>query len=197
MARLNDFIDLMKLEPLRQYCKEHGEHYRYAKGECLVEQGNICRWFTVVKSGYFKFCATASNGSQCVTGFSFPNDVSTDYVRSFLLGKPCLTSIIAGMDTVVMRIPLSTVKEFGLSQSPNFFEYANSILLDEAYYRYLNLYTKTPLERYRHLVNHCSGDIRQVPLNELASYLQVSRRQFLRIRDEVLRSHAPLPPGDS
>ncbi len=37
MARLNDFIDMMKLEPLRQYCEEHGERYRYAKGESLVE----------------------------------------------------------------------------------------------------------------------------------------------------------------
>ena len=32
MARLNDFIDMMKLAPLRQYCEEHGERYRYAKG---------------------------------------------------------------------------------------------------------------------------------------------------------------------
>lgn len=198
MARLNDFIDMMKLEPLRQYCEEHGERYRYAKGECLVEQGMICRWFALVKSGYFKFCATATNGTLCVTGFSFSNDVTTDYVRSFLLGKPSRTSIIAGADTEVVRIPLSRIKEFGLSQKSDFFEYASSILLDEAYGRYLDQYTMTPLERYRHLVDHCPGDISEVPLNEFASYLRVSRRQFLRIRDEVKKygrvSKFKLPP---
>ena len=168
------------------------------RGECLVEQGMICRWFALVKSGYFKFCATATNGTLCVTGFSFSNDVTTDYVRSFLLGKPSRTSIIAGADTEVVRIPLSRIKEFGLSKKSDFFEYASSILLDEAYGRYLDQYTMTPLERYRHLVDHCPGDISEVPLNELASYLRVSRRQFLRIRDKVKKygrvSKFKLPP---
>lgn len=187
MARHNDFIDKIKLEPLRQYIKKHGEHYRYAKGECLVEQGNICKWFAVVKSGYFKFCTIASDGSLCVTGFSFSNDIATDYVGSFLLGKPCLTSIIAGMKTDVIRIPLNIAKEIGLSRDPNLFEHSTSILLSEAYHRYLNQYTKTPLERYLHLLNHCPQDIEQVQLNELASYLQISRRQFLRMRDKAMK----------
>lgn len=192
MAQLNDFLGLTKLEPVWQYCKEHGEHYRYAKGECLVEQGNICRWFAVVKSGYFKFCATASDGSLRVTGFSLANDMVTDYVHSFLLGKPCLTSIIAGMETDVIRIPLNVIREIGLKLDPNIFEYSTSILLDEAYRRYLNQYTKTPLERYRHPLSHCPRDIGQVALNELASYLQVSRRQFLRIRDEVMEERSQI-----
>ena len=98
----------------------------------------------------------------------------------------------------MVRIPLSRIKEFGLSQKSDFFEYASSILLDEAYGRYLDQYTMTPLERYRHLVDHCPGDISEVPLNELASYLRVSRRQFLRIRDKVKKygrvSKFKLPP---
>lgn len=179
----------MDFNPLRQYCEEHGEPYRYAKGEYMVEQGELCRWFAVVKSGYFKFCPMASDGSLCVTGFSFVDEVTTDYVHSFQFGKPSLTSIIAGMKTDVMRIPLSLVREIDVNQGHDFFEYVNSILLDEAYRRYLDHYIKTPTERYRTLLERCPKEVGQIPLNDLASYLRVSRRQFLRIRENVMKDN--------
>ena len=59
--------------------------------------------------------------------------------------------------------------------------------LDEAYRRYLAFYSKTPSERYRDLIVRCPEDIIRLPFNELASYLSVSRRQFLRIRETVNR----------
>lgn len=187
MARLNDFINRIDFGPLQRYCEEHGEPYRYVKGECLVAQGAVCRWFAVVRSGYFKFCTVASDGSLCVTGFSFAGEVTTDYVRSFLFGKPCLTSIIAGEDTDVLRIPLADIRKIGMTPQQALFESATSVLLDEAYRRYLDFYSKTPSERYRDLIVRCPEDIIRLPFNELASYLSVSRRQFLRIRETVNR----------
>lgn len=48
---------------------------------------------------------------------------------------------------------------------------------------------KTPTERYRTLLDRCPKEFGQIPLNDLASYLRVSRRQFLRIRENVMKDN--------
>ena len=96
-------------------------------------------------------------------------------------------STVAGEDTDVLRIPLADIRKIGMTPQQALFESATSVLLDEAYRRYLAFYSKTPSERYRDLIVRCPENIICLPFNELASYLSVSRRQFLRIRETVNR----------
>lgn len=176
----------VNLSLLNDCCREHGSIVRYAKGERMVHEGSVCRFIGVVRSGYFKYTSITSRGDECVIGFSFEGEIVTDYVRSFLLNKPAMTSIVAGRDAEVAQVPISVARPFMLRIDPDFNSDTTLILLQEAYHRYLSIHTLTSAERYRQLLNRFHDVISTIPYQELASYLSVSRRQFQRIRKNVL-----------
>ena len=82
---------------LNDYVAANGRSAVYAKGESIVQQGSLCRYVGVIKSGYFKYMALNSKGQEVVTGFSFEGEIVTDYVQGFLYGQPSLTSNCRGM----------------------------------------------------------------------------------------------------
>ena len=86
MARIN-------LSELRDYIEAYGKSHIYAKGKSIVQQGYLCRYVGVVKSGYFKYEVLNSKGEEGVTGFSFEDEVVTDYVQGFLFDLPSLTNL--------------------------------------------------------------------------------------------------------
>lgn len=180
---LNEFLSGIDFSVFNEYVETHGRLVRYAKGECLVQRDCRCRYMGIVKKGYFKFVAVNSKAQEVVTGFSFEGDVITDYVRGFLFGLPCPTSIVAGSDAKVLRVTINDVRRYILERKSDFIADASSKVLQEAYTRYLDLLVKTPSERYADLANRYPGMIENIPMQEIASYLGVSRRQLLRIRE--------------
>ena len=175
MAQLNDFMTRIDLSVLNDYVAANGKSVVYAKGERIVQQGRLCRYVGVVKSGYFKYVALNSKGQEVVTGFSFEGEVVTDYVQGFLYDQSSLTSIVAGCDAEVQRVSVEDARRFIAEVSSN--------LLQEAYCRYLNVLVKTPAERFHELVSRYPGVIHNLPIQEIASYLGISRRQLHRIRE--------------
>lgn len=155
----------------------------YAKGESVVQQGCLCRYVGIVKSGYFKYVALNSKGDEVVTGFSFEYDVVTDYVRGFLFNQTSLASIVAGCNAEILQVSVEEVRRFLMERHPGFFADASSNLLQEAYRRYLDMLVKTPTERFQELSTRYPGVIKNLPLQEIASYLGISRRQLHRIRE--------------
>lgn len=183
MEQFNDFFEGMDLVAFHDYIAAYGKCVTYAKGEGLVMHGERCRHIGIVLSGYFKYVALNTKGQEIVTGFSFEGEVVTDYVRGFLFGAPCLTSIVAGCDAQVLRAPIETARCHLMESHPGVVSDVTSRLLQEAYRRYLDVLVKTPSERYRELMVRYPGMISQLPVQEVASYLGVSRRQLQRIRE--------------
>ena len=183
MAQLNDFMTRIDLSVLNDYVAANGKSVVYAKGERIVQQGRLCRYVGVVKSGYFKYVALNSKGQEVVTGFSFEDEVVTDYVQGFLYDQPSLTSIVAGCDAEVRRLSVVDAQRFIIERNPGFVAEVSSNLLREAYCRYLNMLVKTPTERFQELVSRYPGVIHSLPIQEIASYLGISRRQLHRIRE--------------
>lgn len=183
MARLNDFMTRIDLSVLNDYIMVNGKSTVFAKGERIVQQGRLCRHVGVVKSGYFKYVVLNSKEHEVVTGFSFEGEVVTDYVRGFLFDQPSLTSIVAGCDAEILRVPVDDVRRHLREQNPGFVADASSNLLQEAYRRYLDMLAKTPAERYNTLVSRYPGVTHRLPIQEIASYLGISRRQLHRIRE--------------
>jgi CRP-like cAMP-binding protein len=182
MAHLNDFMTRIDFSVLNDYVAAKGKSILYARGERLVQQGNLCRYVGIVKSGYFKYVALNSKGDEAVTGFSFEGEVVTDYVQGFLYNRPSLTSIVAGSDAEVQRVLIEEARRFIVERTAGFVAEVSSNLLEEAYSRYLNMLVKTPTERFRELVSRYPGVIHSLPIHEIASYLGISRRQLHRIR---------------
>ena len=183
MAHINDFLTKIDLSGLMDYVAANGKSVVYAKGERIVQQGRLCRYVGVVKSGYFKYVALNSKGQEVVTGFSFEGEVVTDYVQGFLYDQPSLTSIVAGCDAEVRRLSVVDARRFIIERNPGFVAEVSSNLLREAYCRYLNMLVKTPTERFQELVSRYPGVIHNLPIQEIASYLGISRRQLHRIRE--------------
>lgn len=183
MARLNEFITRIDLSELNDYVANNGKDVVYAKGERIVQQGCLCRYVGIVKSGYFKYVALNSKGQEIVTGFSFVGEVVTDYVRGLLFDETSLTSIVAGCDAEIQRVSVKDIRRHLKECNPSFFADASSNLLQEAYCRYLDTLVKTPSERFRELVIRNPREIHNLPIQEIASYLGISRRQLHRIRE--------------
>ncbi|MDE5720140.1 MAG: Crp/Fnr family transcriptional regulator [Paramuribaculum sp.] len=183
MAQLNDFMTKIDLSVLHAYVVSYGKSVVYAKGEGIVQQGYRCRYVGIVKSGYFKYVAINSKGQEIVTGFSFEGEVVTDYVHGFLFDRPSLTSIVSGCDAEIMRVSVDDVRHHLRERNPDFIADASSNLLQEAYCRYLNMLVKTPTERFHELVSRYPCITHNLPIQEVASYLGISRRQLHRIRE--------------
>ena len=54
MARLNDFMVCPELAPISNYCLANGTAATYSKGQSFVDEGSLCRYIAIVRSGYFK-----------------------------------------------------------------------------------------------------------------------------------------------
>ena len=183
MATINDFLKKIDITDLSEYVDTHGILTHYSKGEILVGEGRHCRYIGIVKSGYFKFVAYNSKGQEIVTGFSFVGEVVSDFVRGFLFGQTCLTTIVAGCDAEILLATIDELRSYLQERNPGFIAHSSSILLQKAYQRYLDVLVKSPAERYRELVSRYPNLIGLLSVQEMASFLGVSRRQLHRIRE--------------
>lgn len=187
MERLNEFMKKIDILPIVDFCREHGRIVNYAKGDRFVNQGEFCRFIGFVRSGYFKYTACDSNEEERVTGFSFAGEAVCDYIQSFLFNLPSMTSIVAGSRASVLQVPIANAREYMQTNRPDFISQASGVMLQEAYRRYLDVLTKTPAERYAILHSSYGHVIDTISYQELASYLNISRRQLQRIRENFLR----------
>ena len=135
MATINDFLKKIDITDLSEYVDTHGILTHYSKGEMFVGEGRHCRYIGIVKSGYFKFVAYNSKGQEIVTGFSFVGEVVSDFVRGFLFGQTCLTTIVAGCDAEILLVTIDELRSYLQERNPGFIAHSSSILLQEAYQR--------------------------------------------------------------
>lgn len=182
MTQFNDFMTQLDLSALNEYIAAHGKTVFYPKGDEIVQRGCLCRHMGIVKSGYFKYVALNSKGDDVVTGFSFTGEVVTDYVRAFLYDKASITAIVAGCDAEVCMVSIAGARRYIRGRHPAFVADTSSGLLQEAYHRYLDCLVKTPAERYHILATRYPDIIQNIPVQEIASYLGISRRHLQRIR---------------
>lgn len=186
MAHLNEFLSDIDLDELKKLIKESGAVKKYRRGDTICKQGEQCRVIGIVLRGYFKYSLVNAKGDICVTGFSFEDEIVTDFPNSFIMDAASFTSITAGRDCEIIQMSIGDARLHMERHYPGFIGHAASVLLIEAYRRYLDLHSKTPRERYVDLITSCHGDVSLIPLQEIASYLSISRRQLYRIREEFI-----------
>ena len=84
---------------------------------------------------------------------------------------------MAQLNDFMTRIDLSVLNDYVVANG------VSSNMLQEAYCRYLNMLVKTPTEHFHELVSRYPGVIHNPPIQEIASYVGISRRQLHRIRE--------------
>lgn len=183
MAQFNSYIDFLDLSAATGYCREQGTPYHYKKGECFIQQGTIAHCAALVVSGYFKVVTLNDSGDEAVINFAFPGQFITDF-HSSLHGKPSQMSMIAGADCEVLRVPLKTFKEF---LSPSLLDEYKS-LFNMVFMRLLNLYRKSPRQRYVELCKQYPQLVETVTLKDLSSFLLITPNHLSRIRRELAKN---------
>ena len=62
---------MIDLTALIGFCRDNGKLCHYAKGEAIVRQGLVGKYFGVVESGYFKYTTITTDGAEAVVVFAF------------------------------------------------------------------------------------------------------------------------------
>ena len=188
MAQFNQYdSQIEQLSAIKDYCRENGRSCRYAKGEIFVQQGLPGKFLGVVASGYFKYTVLTASGNEAVVGFAFEGEIVADFYNSYNC-RPSEITIKAGADSSVLQIRMSEARELFDATFEGNLSSVNGNLFSEIYSRYLELYRKTPTERYLDLINQCPQILDIVSLKDVASYLLVTPVYLSRIRKKLAKN---------
>lgn len=185
MSKFNEFEEAIDFSFWRKLCEEHGEPIDYARGQYFIRAGEVMRNVGLILTGGFKHSLTDDEGNEKTVGFVFAGSVLANYV-SARFSRPMPTDIVALEDSRVLVMPVKYLKEY-MAANPAFHTRFVEILFDSAYRRYLNNYRSSPRERYLQLIDRYPDILSLVSQTEIASYLNISRRQLLRIRESSAR----------
>lgn len=155
------------------------------KNESLVEQGNICRYFTFVVSGILHHGIFIGE-SEKTTYLALKNSFTTA-LESFLYQIPARKSIRAITKTEILRIDRETfghlMETDALFKSAYFDLIQRQICLIDDYR--IDLLSLSAEDRYKKLLETEPVLLREVPLHYLASFLGISVRNMSRIRQNI------------
>lgn len=186
MAQFNSYDQSIDFSAIKDYCREHGRAAHYSKDDVFVQQGCVGKYLGVVESGYFKYTTLASSGSEAVVGFAFEGEIVADYYNSFN-GLPSEVTIKAGADSSVTQIRTPEARNVFYETFDDSLSTLNGTLFSEIYSRHLELYRKTPTERYFDLITLYPQIIDIVSLRDIASYLLVTPVYLSRIRKNLAK----------
>ena len=180
MARFNSFLDNLNLAEIADFFREKGCACHYKKDDIFIRQGTVARYAAMVVSGYFKLSTINTAGNEAIVNFAFPGELITDFHGS-LYGEQSEMSVIAGTDCDILKVPL---KDFiGVLSSNLLIEYRS--LFKTVLLRHLNIYRKTPEQRYIELCDLYPDIVKTVALKDIASYLLMTPNHLSRIRRKL------------
>ncbi|MBD5175255.1 MAG: Crp/Fnr family transcriptional regulator [Bacteroidales bacterium] len=164
--------------------KSHGSQRVYRKGECFCCEGAPAFYLGFIEAGYFKRVVRDFKGREQIIGFSFQNEFVGDYL-SAVENEPARCEIIAVTQAKVMVCEGRVVQEV-LANHPEAQREFSSRIIRQTHDRLIDLYKKSPKERYLDILKSCPEILQQVTLKELASYLQITPTYLSRIRTAML-----------
>lgn len=183
MAQFNAFENALDFAFWRQLCEKHGILRHFRRGEYFARMGEVLRNAGWIVSGGFKHSLIDNSGNAKTVGFVFDGSILANYVSS-MHGKKIPTDIIALEDSDVLVIPSSLIRE-RLMFDPTLYIKFLDALFEQAYEQVLNNYRSTPEQRYRQLLARYPRLFDLVSLGEIATYLNISRRQLHRFRETI------------
>ena len=176
------------IKALREFCEREGKVVEYRKDEQLEREGDPARWFAYVERGCFKYVTRGiSDGRDHLTWFSFEGEFVADY-PCVLSGQPSLATIEAMMPCRVWRVSGEELLQFFHRSIKNMKLRADigEHMLNQFKARYQDFHRATPHERYNQLLSRCPGIVEHLPLNAIASFLNVTPQMLSRIRKDLL-----------
>lgn len=161
------------------------KYKKYNKGELVLQEGKICRYFWFVCKGCLRIYSV-ENGVEKNVAFFFEKNIASDFI-SMRHAIPSNFFIEAMEDTVVLAAhkpdftPVINFSKSLISLSANFFQ--NSYFKELEHSNSFKLLNSE--ERYKFLQERHPKYLQRIPLTYLASYLGMSRKTLSRIRSNT------------
>lgn len=182
-VQFNAFENALDFSFWRELCERQGTLRHFRRGEYFAQTGEVLKNAGWIVKGGFKHSLIDTSGNAKTVGFVFEGSVLANYISS-MHGKEIPTDIIALEDSDVLVVPASIIRE-RLTLDPTLYIKFLDALFGQAYEQVLNTYRSTPEQRYRQLLAHYPRLFDLVSLGEIATYLNISRRQLHRFRESV------------
>lgn len=182
--RFNPYAEAPEMNYWRELCLSEGERCSYARGEEFVREGEVGRFVGLVISGAFKYVARGEDGAEHVVGLD--NEFVADFPFS-LHGQRSRVSIVAATACDVYRYPVKSIVERMKTdrQLETLVAYSSELLFSQTYDRYMDLYCKSPQERYKDLISKHPDLFALFSLKDIASYLNITPTHLSRLRKNV------------
>ncbi|MDE6347017.1 MAG: Crp/Fnr family transcriptional regulator [Muribaculaceae bacterium] len=184
MDGFNSYDSTCDLSAIKDFCRDNGRVVHFPKNDIFIQQGYVAKHLGVVQSGYFKYTTLTSSGSEAVVGFAFEGEIVADYYNSFN-GLPSEITVKAGTDATVFQIRTAEARNILHTAFKGNLSAINGTLFSEIYSRHLELYRKTPTERYLDLTTAHPGILDIVSLRDISSYLLITPVYLSRIRKNL------------
>lgn len=167
--------------------KRKFEEIHLKKGDFFVKQGRICKQIAFIDSGSFRTYYTNEKAEEVTACFRTEMSIVSSY-KSFILQEPSLLSIEALEDSKLMvinhddlqRLYSTSMTWLNIGRLMAEMEYINM----EDYASVLN--NESAKEKYLRLLKEQPEVVKKVSLENIASYLGVTRRTLSRIRREIV-----------
>lgn len=179
----NTYIDRIDFKAWREVCVSKGTLRHFAKGEEFVAIGRVGRNIGYIVSGALKYVAYSSDGTEHVMGLVFGEGFVADWPLC-LYGQPAKLAIVAVSDCEIYCIPTKTVKEMIDTDSvfKDITMHSTEAVYSTVYDRYVDLYCKSPQERYYELVTRHPNLFDLFSLKDIASFLNITPTHLSRLR---------------
>lgn len=156
------------------------------KGDYFVQNGKICRQIAFINQGSFRTFYMNDKSEEITACFRTEMSVVSSY-RSFVLQEPSLLSVVALEDSELIVIDFDKLQKLyresmawlNIGRLMAEREYINM----EEYASVLN--HESAKEKYLRLLDEQGEVLQKVNVEQVASYLGVSRRTLSRIRQEI------------
>ncbi len=179
----NTYINHIDVDAWREICVSKGNLRRFAKGEEFVSIGDVGRYVGFIQSGALKYVAISPDGTEHVMGLVFSDGFVADWPFC-LYGKEAKLAIIAVSDCEIYCIPANAVKTL-MDSDPHYKDlvmHSTEEVYTTVYDRYVDLYIKTPHQRYEELVSSHPDLFELFSLKDIASFLNITPTHLSRLR---------------
>jgi CRP-like cAMP-binding protein len=177
--------DIRKMSPaLERHLRSKIRRYRFKKGQNISTEGEVAKLILYLEQGLVRSCSKV-NKEQASNYFMRDGDIIIS-VESFLQQVPALESLEALEECIGWGITWEELEEaYELFMEFNI----HGRIIEAIYYckseeRHRSKHRRTPEQMYEWLIEKDPELIRRVPHSYVASYLDVSRATYNRIKKD-------------
>lgn len=183
-TQFNSYIDNIDTDFWKHLCKSRGQLRHYDKGEEFIAAGDVGRYIGYVESGALKYVCFSPDGTSHVVGLEFAGHFVCDFPGS-LYRQKSRCSIIATVPCEIHCISSMEVSELMKTDEKvlRIVETSTREVFYTVYDRLVDLYSKSPQQRYDELLSRDPNLFQLFSLKDIASLLNITPTHLSRIRN--------------